>query len=280
MRKIQICLGILLLLSSLFAVYAQTQPEDKIFQEIKLLIFDKKWPEAQKKLEEFIQSFPQSPLLSQALYYQAKSFEEQEGKEKEALTAYKNYIQLKEKNKIFAEESEGSIIDLAYKLYQKGDKSYLKEIEERLLSPNKIIQYYAAIQLSYVKEKNVASKAIPVLKRIVEEEKDEGLRDRARIALLRISPGALAGVEEGKAEARVKLLKIRVINNRTGKVEVSINIPWSLADLALAAISEQDRDTLKRKGYDFDKIRKELTTIKGSIIEISDEGKTIKIWIE
>ncbi|MGB8953119.1 MAG: tetratricopeptide repeat protein [Candidatus Aminicenantales bacterium] len=280
MRKKQIYAGMILLISISLGAYAQSSSEEALFKEAKVLIFDKKWKEAEGKLEDFIARNPTSPLFSQALYYRAKCLEEQAGKEKKALEAYQNYIQLKEKNKIFAEEAEVSIIDVSYKLYASGEKSYLREVEDRLASPNKAVRYYAAIQLSYVKEKSTAEKAIPVLERIIESENDSKLRDWAKVALLRISPQALTGIERKKDEAGPRILKIRVINEQTKRIEVSINIPWALADLAFAAISDKDREAMRRKGYDLDKIRKELTSTGDPIIEISNEGKTIRIWIE
>jgi hypothetical protein len=260
---------------------AQTADE-KSFQEIKLLVFDEKWIEAQSRLEDFLARHPQSSYYSQALYYRSKCLEEQEGKEREALSSYKEYLRLKDRNKNLAEDAEVSVIDLAMKLYDEGDKGFVREVEDRISSPNKVVRYFAAVQLSYVKEKRIADKSVPVLKQIIEEEKNTERRDRARIALLRVSPEALAGIEEKRDEKKVRMLKIVVMDDRTKKIEFELNIPWALADLALAAIPEEEKATMRMKGYDINKILKELQSVKGRILEINDakEGKTIKIWIE
>jgi len=272
-------IGILLLASFFLNAYAQTPPDEKLFQEAKILIFDEKWEGAQQKLEELMIKYPESTWFSQALFYKAKCLGEQGGKEREALSAYKAYLERKDKNANLAEESETSIIALASQLYSSGEKTYLKEIEERLESPNKVVKYYAAFELSYVEDKNIASKSIPVLKQIVDQEKDARFKDRAKIALLRVSPAALKDLEEEKYTNQVRVLKIRVIDQRTKKEEFSLNIPWALADLALGAIPDKDKATMRRKGYDLDKIIRDLKKI-GNIIEIADEGKVIKIWIE
>lgn len=279
MRKICACFIILFLTSILFG-YAQLKPDEELFQKAKILIFDKKWKEAQQKLEELLEKYPDSRLSSQAIFFRAKCLFEQEEKEIEALKGFQNYLKLKRKNEGLAEESEVSIIDLALRLYEKGRLSYLKEIENRLRSSNKVIRYYAALQLSFVKEKNISEKAIPTLREIVEEEDDAELRDRAKIALLRINPNALSNVEEERYESSARILKIRIFSKHGGEPEVKINIPWALADLALSAIPEDEKDAMRKEGYDLDRIIKELRKMKGEIITIEAEGKIIKIWIE
>lgn len=281
MKRIIINLGILLLAALILQGYAQAQKKDeKLFQEAKILIFDKKWEMAQEKLDELLEKYPQSSWFSQAVFYRAKCLEEQDGKEMDALNAYTDYIGRKDASAGLIEESENSIINLAYALYEQGKKSYLSEIEKRLSSPNKRIRYYAAFQLSYVKEKKVADKAIPVLKEIIDKE-DEELKDRAKIALLRVAPSSLRDFEEQRYERRAKILHISIYKEGARTPEVKISIPWALADLALSSISETDRELMRKKGYDLDRIIKELTEFKGDIIKIEGEdGTVIKIWID
>ena len=280
MKKHALFFGIILMGFMCLQASAQALPDEKLFQEAKILLFDEKWGQAQEKLEELLARYPQSPLAPQAVFYRAKCLGKQKGKEKDALEAYENYLQLPEKNRSFIEESETSIIDLSYDLSVKGEKSYLNKIGERLQSSNRVVSYYAAFKLSLVKDKSVAAKAIPVLKQIIEEEKDTDLKDRARVALLRVSPSALKQVEQEREEGSAKILKIRVQVKGEKEPEVSINIPWALADLALRAIPEKDRASLRNEGYDLDKIVDMLTKTKGSIIEIREKDRIIKIWID
>lgn len=279
MRKVIINLGIFLLVSMLLQAYAQVKPDEKLFREAKILIFDKEWKEAQGKLEELLENYPKSPWFSQAIFYKAKCLEEQKGKELEALNEYKKYIKLKGRSESLTEESERSIINLALELYKRGKKSYLKEVEKRLSSSNKVVKYYAAIKLSYVKDKKVATRGIPVLKEIIKKERDYELRDRAKIALLRIDPKALKDFEEERYERKAKILKIRAWKKGEKDPYLKINIPWALADLALGAISEEEKALMREEGYDLDRIVKELTEI-GEIIRIEDKDTIIKIWID
>lgn len=279
MRKVIINLGIIFLSFLLLQGYTQTKQDEKLFHEAKILIFDKEWESAQEKLEKLLEEYPDSSWFSQALFYLAKCLEEQKGKEREALRVYQDYLKRKGRSKSLMEESERSIINLAFELYEKGKRSYLREIEKRLSSSNRAIKYYAAIKLSYVEEKKVAAKGIPVLKEIIKKERDDELRDRAKIALLRVDPGALKDLEEERTERRALLLKIRVWKD--GELTLKINIPWALADLALGSISEEEKAILKEEGYDLDTITKTLIEA-GEIIHIENkkEGTVIKIWID
>jgi hypothetical protein len=256
MRKVIINIVILVLACLLLQAYAQAQPDERLFEEAKVLIFDKEWKEGQEKLEELLDKYPDSPWYSQAVFYRAKCLEERKGKELDALKAYKDYIRRRDRRKSLTEDSELSIIDLAFELYKDRKRTYLDEIEKRLSSSNRVVRYFAAIKLSQVKEKKVASRAVPVLKEIIKKEKDDELRDRAKIALLRVDPGVLKDLEEERPVRKAQLLKIRV---------------WKDGELTL----------LRKEGYDLDTITKTLVDAGEVIyIENKEEGTIIKIWIE
>ncbi len=276
--KIAALVGLVLLATLAPAAGQTAKAEERLIQEAKVLLFDGKWDGALGKLEKFLSDYPSSPLAAQALFYKAKVLSNLDGRESEAISAFKTYLGTKDKNSSLMEESEVTLIDLAYKLYGQGNKSYLKEIESRLESPNGGVRIYAAFKLSYLKDKALAAKSVPILKNILREEDDPELRDRAKIALLRVDPAALEGVGEEKSPSRARLLRIEV--SEGGRRTVSIKIPWALADLAMQAIPPKEKQMLRQKGYDLDRIFKELEKTKSSIIEISEENTLIKIFIE
>lgn len=280
MRSKALIFGIIFVAALALRAGGQTGLEERLFQEAKLFIFDEEWTKALGKLDELLNRYPAGPLVPQALFYRGKCLKKQDGREREALTAFEAYLQQKGKSGSLVEEAETSIIDLALDLTARGDKAPIKKVEERLESPNKVVRYYAAFRLSYVKDRQAAAKSIPILKKIIAEEKDAELRDRARIYLLRVSPEALREVEERRAEPRARILKIRVEVIGKREPEVSINIPWALADLALRSIPEKDKAAIRAKGYDLDRLIDELVKTKESLVEIRDEGRVIKIWIE
>jgi hypothetical protein len=280
LRKYAALIGIALAVLMGLRAAAQTGPDEKLFQDARILLFDEKWDAARQKLEELLRRYPASSLTHQAQFYRAKCLAKQEGNEKEALAAYEEYLRGREGNPSLAEEADTSIIDLAYDLYTQGERSYLAKIAERLGSSDRVVRYYAAFKLSSIKDKSAAKTAVPVLRGIVEEERDPDLRDRARIALLRVSPAALKQVEDSEEPSGRRLLRIRVMVRGQREPEIALNLPWALADLALRAIPEKDRAALRAQGYDLDKIIDDLTRSRESIIEIRAEGRIIKIWIE
>ncbi len=279
LKKMTIYLGIFWMVSIFFPAYAHGQSDEELFQVAKIMIFDKDWENAQEKLEELMEDYPDSHLYSQALFYLGRTLENQKGKEKEAIDVFKKYILRRDSSEVLTQEAETSIIKLSFILYEKGRKSYLKEIKTRLYRPNRIVRYYAAIRLSYVKDKREASEAVPILKEILEEGDDREIKDMARIALLRIDPGFFQEYEERREERRTMLMKFRVINKKTRAETFSLSIPWALADLALANIPEEAKSELRREGYDLDRIMKEIIE-GGRIIEIETKDTIIKIWID
>ena len=277
--RMTIYAGIFLMMSLFFPAYASMQSDKELFQEAKIMIFDKEWENAQEKLEELLEDFPDSPLYSQALFYLGRTLENQKGEEREAISVFKKYILRNDSNEVLTQEAEFSIIQLSFVLYEKGRKAYLKEIKTRLYRPDRFVSYYAALRLSYVDDKREAREAVPVLKEILDEEEDQELKDKAKIALLRIDPDYFQDYEETRDERRSMLMKFRVINKRTRAETFSLSIPWALADLALANIPEDAKAELRKEGYDLDRILKEVIE-GGRILEIETKEAVIKIWIE
>jgi hypothetical protein len=261
--------------------FAQTGADERLFEEAKVLIFDKNWEAAQAKLDSLLEKFPESSLKEPALFYRAKCLSERKDRDYEAFEAYDAFlrdVRPGDRNASLLEDAEVSLIDLAFGLYEKGERAKLAAIEGRLRSPNKVVRYYAAFKLSYIKDKSVSGRAVPVLKGIIEGERDPELRDRARIALLRVDPGALREVGDDRHKVRSRILRIQILE--AGKKKVDINIPWALADLALQAIPDEEKSVMRRKGYDLDRIINELAKMGSSIIEINDDRSVIRIWIE
>jgi outer membrane protein assembly factor BamD (BamD/ComL family) len=263
------------------AIAAQAAPDERLFQEAKLLIFDKDWRAALNKLDELGDKYPDSPLTGQALFYRGECLNGLGGREREALRAFKDYTRFEGANPNLVEEAEGRIIDLAYALYEKGDRSVLEEVETRLKHPGKAVRYYAAYKLSLVPDKKIAAKAVPALERIIETERDPELRDRARIALLRVSPESLKAAEDRRpTRDSARMLRIRVWKKGQKSPVLSLNIPWALADLALQAIPDEEKAAIRKKGYDLNRIMNELAKSKESILRIEEDDSIIEIWIE
>jgi len=282
-KKITIGLMFVFLCAVLLQASLWIQKDDRLFREARILIFDEEWEEALEKLEELIENYPGSSLFAKAIFNKAICLKEIEGNEVEAVQTYKEYLRINGSDRNLMEEAETSIIDLALLLFEKGRVFYLREVEDRLLSENNVIRYYAAFEMSYIQDKDIAVRAVPILKRILREEKDERLKDRAMICLLRIDPELVKDLrEEEPYEFNVRVLNFSVHKIENMEQIFFIGIPWSLADLIFSIIPEQSRNSMKKQGMDIDRIVADLTKLKGEIIEIKDdeEGIVIKIWLK
>jgi tetratricopeptide (TPR) repeat protein len=253
------------------------QADQDAFEKAKVLIFDKQWAPALQELDEVIARHVGSRYYATALFYRGKCQEEL-GLKKQALESYEKFIKAAAKSNL-AEEALISIIDLAASLYQGGEKEYLGKMLGLLGHGNKVVSYYAAFKLSYLPDRGTAVRALPVLQTILDREKDEELRDRARIAIMRIDPSRLKETSRADGDWSSKMLKIRVSSKSDPGENYSLNIPLALADLALKALGNEEKQALQKQGYNLNEILSQLTG-KGLKIDINDEDSIIKIWVE
>ncbi len=282
MRKSILFLCVLFIIAAAVPAYGVAQSDGDLFTEAKILIFDKQWEKAQKILEEILEDHPDSRYYTQALFYKGKCLEEQKGKDADAIAVYERFLRQNDASDNLKEEAENSIVDLAIRLFENGKRAYLGEAEKRLQSSNRVIRYYAAIQLSFVKDQRASESALPVLKEILEKTRDEELRNRAKLAILRIDPDAFEEFGEEADSRGAKVMYIRIYQDGLQRPSLKLNIPWALADLAFAAISKEDKTRIREQGYNLDKIVRQLLEMRGEVLEIYDavDGVTIKIWIK
>ena len=273
--KKKIFLALLLLCFWAFAMAAEAGLE--AFEKAKVLIFDKQWAAALKELDEVIAKTAESRYYAAALFYRGKCQEEL-GVKKQALESYEKFVKTSASSNL-AEEAQISIIDLAAIFYQSGEKPYLQKILDLLGNENKVVSYYAAFKLSYLPDRKTAARALPVLQTILDKEKDEELRDRAKIAVMRIDPARLKAMDLQNKDMADKMLKIRIFEKNSSEEKVSLSIPLALADLALKALSGEQKRTLQKQGYNLNDILSQLT-VKGLKIDIRDKDEVIQIWVE
>ena len=247
------------------------------FEKAKVLIFDKQWAAALKLLDEVIAQRSENRYYAAALFYRGKCQEEL-GAGKKALESYEKFIGISGGSNL-AEEARISIIDLAETLYQGGEKNYLQKILDLLNNENKVVSFYAAFKLSYLPDRKIAVRALPVLQTILDKEKDEELRDRAKIAVMRIDPARLKAMDRQDQSRADKMLKIRIFDKKKPEEKLSMSIPLALADLALKSLSAEQKRKLQKEGYNLDDILNRLT-VKGLKIDIQDNNDVIQIWVE
>ncbi len=258
----------------------KTKTDEQLLQEAKILIFDKKWAQAEQKLNELLSRYPQSPFYAQAIFYKGKCLSEQKGKEFQAWRTFEEFLKRPDKPEGLVEEARIASLDLAFTLYKSGQTGFGQILTDSLNDPSRVIRYYAAFKLSYLDDKKIARKAVPVLKKLMAEEKDQELIDRAKIALLRISPESFQEIKDEPVSGELRQIKIRIYEKGKKAPTVSVNLPLSLADLALQAMPEEDKNRIKKQGYDLDRLLSDLAKSREKLVRIEEGGDLIEIWIE
>ncbi|HEX7503343.1 MAG TPA: hypothetical protein VF451_07960 [Acidobacteriota bacterium] len=272
-KKSLAALGLLLMLTAGLAA----QADQESFAKAKVLIFDKQWSAALKQLDGMLADYPGSRLAGSALFYRAKCQEEL-GARAQALESYERFLKMSAGSNL-AEEARISVLDLAAALYQAGEKNYLQKMLDMLHDGNKVVAYYAAFKVSYLPQRQAAARALPVLLAILRQENDAELRDRARIAVMRLDPARLKELAGPERNMAGKMLKIRILDKKDKQATVSLNIPLALADLAIQSLSDEQKRLLQKKGYVLDQILAQLVE-QGVKIDFQDQDGVFQIWVE
>jgi hypothetical protein len=266
--------------------------DQEMFNQGKIAIFDKNYDEARAIFHRVINEFPQSPLVPQAYYFIARCYQFQ-GKEKEALQSYDLFLQKYPNEPFLPEEARTAVVELSASLMEKGDPAYRNRIVSSLSDPRKEVRYFAAIRCSRLKDSQIASLTVPVLREIVKTESEGDLADRARIALVRVDPKGLAPQPEappkpktGKMEKRQKgsderMFHLVVRKAGSSQPAVELNLPVSLAQLAIGALDDSSKAELKKKGVDIDNVWESLKAVgPTNILTIRDGENEIRLWIQ
>jgi len=279
MRKNKIIILIFTLLVLTGLSYGKQGDESfkDIFDKARLDFLDEKWDQALKGFDRVTQMSPNSSYYAQALFYKGKCFKKKDMPKR----ALENYIALLKvtQDNFLKEQANISVIDMSYAIYEKfGNRRFLKDIVSYLDNNNDALRWYAALILSKSSEKSIAAKAVPVLKKIVDQESDQELVDRAKIALMRIAPEQLKKISAPK-NLSSRLLVIKVTDKKTKKESFSFSISFALAQLALESLPDKEKKLLEEKGYRLEQILETIVKT-GDILKIESEDGIFKIWIE
>jgi hypothetical protein len=198
---------------------------------------------------------------------------------------YDRYLARPPLDRALAEEARTSRVALAARLYKSGNKQHLSALTAGLDDASKTVRYYAALQLAGLGPE-VGRPAIPILKRIVAEEKDDDLVERAKLALLRLEPRALGApappAPRSAAPRAASFIRVRVYGHGKSQPEVAINLPVALAELVFKSLPDEARQQLRLKGIDADNFWDRLKKLGPTeIIDIQgDDGEKVQIWME
>lgn len=211
------------------------------------------------------------------------------GERERAFAEYGEFLAGRPADRTLAEEAKTSRIALAVRLAKAGRRQHLATPREALSDASRTVRYFAALQLASLGPADGRA-AVPVLQEILASEKDEDLVERAKLALLRVDPNALArSAEAAPAPApraatsrAASWVRLRVYEKGSAAPKLSINLPVALAELVFKSLPDDAKEDLRREGYDagsfWERLKKtgptEILTVEG------DDGERIQVWIE
>jgi hypothetical protein len=271
--------AVLLVLSALGAS-SEAESQDRL-EKAKTLFFDRKYAEARQEWQAVAAGSSRADADA-AAYYVARCSEnlKEYGR---AFEEYGAYLARKPADRALAEEARTSRVGLAARLYKSGHHETLSVLSDGVSDPSRTVRYYAALQLASLGPP-VGLPAVPVLRRIVTEEKDDDLVERAKIGLLKLDPQALSGMVQPPAgpQKQATWIRIRIYEKGQDKPEVSVNLPIALADLVFKSLPDDAKRELKLKGYEAGNLWERLKKLGPTEIlsVVGDDGERIQIWLE
>ncbi len=278
---------LLALLSGFSSAGSAASKDQELFNQGKILIFDRNWDGARDIFQRVIQEFPQSPIVPQAYYFIGRCYQFQ-GRESDAIRSYETFLSKYPNEPVLPSEARNAIVELAASLMEKGDFNYRDRLIKSLTDRQNEVRYFAAIRCSRLKDKQITSLSIPILREITQSGGERDLVDRARIALLRLDPEALTPekppspkTSKSNRAAGGRMFHLEVYQSGAKEPKVELNLPMGLAEMAIRALDESTKTELKKQGFDVDDIwqgLKQLPPMK--ILTIRDKGNLVKIWID
>jgi hypothetical protein len=257
--------------------------------EAKALFFDRKYEESRLKWAEIAAT--KGPSSEAATYWIARCSESL-GESERAFREYGAFLDLPPADARLAEEAEISRIGLATKLAKAGKPGFLTAVVRSLGDDRASVRYFGALQVGSLPSLTDARKATAVLREIVKSSKDSDLVERAKLQLIRLEPKSLtpapaptptprirpSGSQEPQGQAR--LLRIRI--TKDGKQNLSVTVPFSLAEFVFSSLPDSAKRGLELKGYDSEGFWKRLRTlnIREIVSIVGDDGETIEVWVE
>jgi hypothetical protein len=278
-------LAALLLAALLLPAGALAQADPEKLREAKAFFFDRQYTEAREAWKA-VRASGHGPDAQAAVYWIARC-SERLGESERALAEYAEYLAARPADRALVEEAKTSRIALAVKLTKEGKAHHAAIAREALADPSRTVRYFAALQMASLGPE-AGRPAVPVLKEILAQEKDEDLVERAKLGLMHVDRAALAEASPGPAARspgkshEASWVRVRIYEKGSARAKVAINLPVALAELVFKSLPDDAVADLKREGYDartfWQRLKKtgpaEILTIEG------DDGERIQVWIE
>lgn len=272
----------------LAAVGAAASTDTNALQAAKALFFDRRYAEARQAWQAIHAAG--GAAAEDAAFWVARASESL-GEHERALGEYERYLDQRPRNTALAIEARTARVAVATRLYKAGQTQRLALLRAALADQHRSVREFAALQLATLGP-SVGAPAIPVLRAILAEQKDPDVVDRAKLALLRLDPGALRTTAAGDATPtptasgsaprgaarRLVWIKVRIFERGSTQPNVSINLPVGLAEMVFKSLPDGARRELRHKGVEADNFWERLKALGPSeilSIEDSDGGRVL-----
>ena len=259
------------------------QPDPEALRQAKALFVDRQYAESRAAWQSILDA--SSVKETPAAPYWIARCSESLGENERALSEYGRYLATRPADRALTEEAKTSRVSLAVKLAKQGQPAHTGIALDALSDLNRTVRYFAALQVSTLGPEQ-CKPAVPVLKEILANEKDEDLVDRGKLALLKCDRSALpppAPIPPKPPSGRTaSWVHIRIYEKGQSKPNVAINLPVALADLVFKALPDSAAEDLRKEGYDarrfWEALKKtgpaEILTVEGK------DGERIQVWLE
>jgi hypothetical protein len=273
----------LALVALLLPAVARPQADPERLRTAKALFFDGEYAQARQAWQA-VRGSGSGADAQAALYWIARC-SERLGENERAFGEYGEYLSSRPADHALAEEARTSRVELAVKLFKAGRPSHLGIARDALSDSSRTLRYFAALRLATLGPE-AGRPSVPVLKDILAHEKDQDLVERAKLALLRVDPSALAKAEPSPVprhpSRRASWIRVRIYEKGEARARVAVNLPVGLAELLFKSLPDETRAELRKKGYDADTFWERLKhTGPTDILTIEgDGGERVQVWIE
>jgi hypothetical protein len=263
--------------------------EEDLFRQVKVDVFDQKWPAVLRGCEEILAKFPSGSAHTQATFYRARALTRIPGREGQGLDAFREFIADHPRDKMMVEEAWAAVFSVACEARAGAPAECLSVLKEGMGSDSDYVKTLAAIRTSDTTDAVLRRRALAILKRAHGVESDPEIGNEILIAILKIDPKEVPSTESARPprvlQARPSLIRMTVYNKVEKKFELKINLPVAFARMLIEALdADQKREMqreAKQKGIDLDDI---FETIErsgaGRLLEVDDATSRIEIWIE
>ena len=270
--------------------------ESDLVRQIKVDVFDENWDAVLKGCEDLLAHYPASPSTTQAAFYRARALSRIPGREKDAATAFRDFVSRHAGDKMLSEQAWTSLFSLACDARRTRGSACQETLDEGLSNPSAYVSTLAAIRAADTKDESLRGRALVVLKKALATQSEQDIRNEILIAILKIDPkevpspaprsqpaaGTSAVAASGHAPS---LIRMTIFNKEEGRFELKISLPVAFAQMLLNSLDEDARSEIRREarrqGINLDDVFDAIQKAgAGRFLEVDTEESRIEVWIE